>query len=355
METSKIHRLMKIRPLFNRYQKFLVAFANTGFGRNYIDLGQHPKSLRVVGVYPDSIHYEVEKGLYQAVFHSRSPYLMKFRLALEGMAIVESELGSIRSFLEKPEFVVPHFQDLISPRSYLPLLMRRTQTFNPDADTETTSVDGSLMASWADGVESWASLRVGSGGNDTAQDSTGSANIARVKADNDGANWRDLMRAIFKFDTSSLSDKATVDSGTFSIYFTSADGGDFGDALTLTQGYSASDTALNFSNDWGTNAGYTTKFADTNINITSLTTSAYNDWALNSGGLGEIDLTGIAGYSLKYEADRVNSTLTWSSLAVDQSAGYYAENGSNEPKLVVNYTLPPGGNPMNFGGGVAVA
>jgi hypothetical protein len=67
-----------IRPLFDKYQKYLLAFANTKYGRMYLGLNKKGKinnNYKIVKVAPDGIHWQVDKKTCQAVFFPRSQFL----------------------------------------------------------------------------------------------------------------------------------------------------------------------------------------------------------------------------------------------------------------------------------------
>jgi hypothetical protein len=205
-----------------------------------------------------------------------------------------------------------------------------TQTFNPDADPETSSVDGVVARSSVD--QTYSALRTGAGNNhdDTT---TGSLNMAVIEASTTTNQFKSIWRGIFVFDTSGLGNIGSITSATFKVYVEGkADqlGGSHEVALVDTT--PASDTDL-VDADYG-QVG-TTKQA-TNLTVSSITTSAYNTWTLDATGRASINPTGKTKFALRIERDRANSEPPWGSLELTRIFGQYA-GGANPPELSVTY------------------
>ena len=102
-----------MKKLFTKYQKYLLAFANTKYGRGYLSLEKWvgiKDDLPIVKVTPDSIHQIVgwkdrKTPIIRAVFIPKSQYLKKFLLSLQALELCSDVLGKVRN----PEFVIPHF------------------------------------------------------------------------------------------------------------------------------------------------------------------------------------------------------------------------------------------------------
>ena len=278
---------MQIRPLFHRYQRFLLAFANTSFGRDYLSLYKWAKiknNYPIIGVSPDGIQFwtrEYNKNglpICQAVFFSKSPYLKKFRLALEGLAIIEESKLKLQNFLHnRPEFVIPHFQGLHDV-AWLPLLMRDSGDFYPDADPESTSVDGVTQAAPASGL-SWSAL-VSNTTDRGAYDTTVSGYGSRASSHPTGGYHR-MTRGAWLFDISSLSGAESIDSGTLGLYVTAKanTGGNLSNCIyNFTPASNTSLTATDYSQ-----CGTTTQA--NSIATNSLSTSAYNAFTLDADGI----------------------------------------------------------------------
>jgi len=338
---------MQIRPLFNRYQRFLLAFANTSFGRDYLSLYKWAKiknNYPIIGVSPDGIQFwtrEYNKNglpICQAVFFSKSPYLKKFRLALEGLAIIEESKLKLQNFLHnRPEFVIPHFQGLHDV-AWLPLLMRDSAPFNSDADPESTSVDGITQAAPASGL-SWSAL-VSNTTDRGAYDTTVSDHGSRASSHPTGGYHR-MTRGAWLFDISSLAGVDSIDSATLGFYILTkvTSGGNLNNNLyNFTPASNTSLTATDYSQ-----VG-TTAYAN-NIATGGFNTSAFNNFTFVSAGITHLNaqkasVAKICGRSVN------DAGVSDPGFATDKACTYslnYADNGTNIPVLTIGYT--PGGPP----------
>ncbi|MCP4610647.1 MAG: hypothetical protein GY845_18205, partial [Planctomycetes bacterium] len=233
------------------------------------------------------------------------------------------------------EFItVDNFHKQLSERGP-PVIIGDTLTFYPDADTETSSVDGYV---WRTSAGTWSSLvnGVGNGCSDTAL--TPSIQIAG----NATTSWfNGLYRSIFTFDTSSLPNDCTINSATLSIY-----GRSKGDDASIDPHFNIySCTPTNIASLMGTDFNLanwgSTALCDTSIDYSSWNLSGYNDFALNASGLALISKTGTSKFGAREASyDAPNSSPA--DMGGTQSAwmGWHpAEAGSGyEPKLVVIYT-----------------
>lgn len=212
-------------------------------------------------------------------------------------------------------------------------------TFYPDANAESTSVDGSAVRSVGVGSgANWATFRAAAG--TTFQDNAATGLDAFTIADTGTDNWRFLGRGFFLFDTSALPDADTVTAATFSIFGSTVNGGkvdNFDLTLAMVDSTPASNTALAAS-DYG-NIG-STRQADSDIDITSWSDSAYNDWTLNATGRASISKTGVTKFGVRFGEDLDNTAPTWSSGVAAGVDWYLADQAdtTNDPKLVVTHS-----------------
>jgi hypothetical protein len=342
---------MKVRPLFDKYQRYLLSFANTKIGRQYLGLYKWFKinhNLPILKITPDSTHFylgkENGKHYCQAVFHSKSQYLKKFQLALEGLEIANNFIGRIY----QPDLVIPHFQGLTYV-NWLPKLMRSTLTQNPDAHPETTTADDGPAYDAADGV-SWATIH-DSDGNYIYKDSV-SGYCWGLDSDNTSDEWDTMIRAIFGFDTSSIGGGKAISAATLSFY-----GSAKLDDLSCTPNlnvYTANPATDNniIAGDYDT--GGAVAQCDTAITYAGWSTSGYNDFILNATGKSYIDKSGVTNFMTRNASyDAADSPPSWSSDNTSGLSAYFADNGSNKPKLVVIYTVS--GGAVFFHGGLATA
>lgn len=207
-----------------------------------------------------------------------------------------------------------------------------TSTFNPDAHTESTSVDGRAAQNIC-GC-SWASLRGGTGNLSNDIESVGL--LFRLTTAVTTDEWGNMTRSIFLFDTSTGIGSDTIDSATMSVYVTSKiDQLSISPDINVYSSAPASNTAV-VNGDYDSLG--TTDYA-TAIAWASITTSAFNDFTLNATGIAAIDTAGITKFGVRnknYDAD--NNDPTWGSDLEDNININYAENGSNIPKLVVEHS-----------------
>jgi hypothetical protein len=204
-------------------------------------------------------------------------------------------------------------------------------TLNPDADPETTTVDG--VTSRSAGSESWSALRNGAG--DGSSDN-GVTMRAGWQADSTLNQWNVQHRDILLFDTSFIPDTWTVTSATLNLYATllELDGSNDGALLHVVTSAPASNTAL-VNADYG---AFGDIKLDDGLAMSSVTT-AYNTFTLNATGVAAISLDGITKLGVRTENDIDNSAPVWVSGAANRITFSTAdETGtSQDPQLVVTY------------------
>lgn len=209
-----------------------------------------------------------------------------------------------------------------------------TTTVYPDADPETTSVDG---ISGVDLTSSTlATLRNHNGNH--FNDSSASRTFYTLQAINTSNLYRRMDRGIFTFDTSFMISGRVITAGTFSFRCTSKKNTfpstdmnykihgantSFGTALTNTSYLAARlhGTASPISDDLPLHS--------------VISTSVFNDFVLNAQGRDSIDKDGITNIILKSSAEIF---VTWGFNAIASLTILFSENGvSTSPKLVIEY------------------
>jgi len=212
-----------------------------------------------------------------------------------------------------------------------------TSTFYPDADPESTSVDGSVQNS---GKANWAAAHDAATG-DTA---TPSATVQTVGSIGP-ASASGCFRNFLLFDTSSIPDADSVVSATLSVYNQATnnidnDGDDFIAVITTTPA-SNTDLVVGDFDKVGTTEQHD---AGQRKDLTGLGTG-FLDWVLNATGRGNISKTGVSKFGLREGHDILDTgpivgtgTSGIDIRLADQSGT------SNDPKLVVVHgfvTLAP--------------
>jgi hypothetical protein len=235
-------------------------------------------------------------------------------------------------------------------KSEYPVTISDSATFYPDADPETTSVDG-----WAEHDQddtAFATIRNGAGV--LAVDT--SAEVIPVYIGS-GTNvlWYAIRRGLYLFDTSSLPDSATISAATLSIRgynkydnFIPAIGGTY----NIYSSAPASNVAI-VAGDYdslGTNA-----YCDTVVTWANWSTTNYNNWAFNAAGIAAINKTGVSKFGLREASyDVANSEPAWSKNHGAGIFSYMSEKGTGyKPKLVVTYTTGP--TPITVSDSLALA
>jgi hypothetical protein len=214
-------------------------------------------------------------------------------------------------------------------------------TFYPDPDAESTSVDGVIVAGsgmgHATAQDAWNIVTAATTG--TASPSGGSYDLSSsvnyfVRGDSYNAS---LGRVFLLFDTSSLSSSASISSATLSIYVTAKINGDNSgfDSVNVVTTTPASNTDL-VSTDYD---DITSTLQASAVDLSAISTSAYNNFALNATGLGNIAKTGVTKFGLRTGEDiaddrPVTDTENTVTISAAETSGT-----SQDPKLEVTYTV----------------
>lgn len=215
-----------------------------------------------------------------------------------------------------------------------------TSTFYPAAG-ENSPVDGFMFAGNSSPGVSWSTLYTSAGGNNNGASATAADDrMSEIRAWTGTDNWRRIGRSVYGFDTSSIGSD-TVSSATFSLYGSASSDG-FGSQSVVVDRMIPSDTSTVTTSDYAVANWDVTKQSDTEIAVTSWNASGYNDFALNSTGIGNINGSGYSWYGLRQDMDFDNNP-SWSSAAHTYVEGNFAdETGTaNDPKLVVEHAPAP--------------
>ncbi len=269
-----------------------------------------------------------------------------------------NQVGDYR--LRLGQFQINDDEEVIKPEDFdqlallpggYPVIISDSATFYPDADVETSSVDGRALRN-SGSSETWATVH-DSGG--TAASDSGVQDIYDVLQSSTTTNtWiRIDGRNPILFNTASLDDAAVISAAVLSIF-----GANKVNTATWTHTSNiytcntASNTAVaagdyNVAN-WGSVA-----LCATAIAVGSWSIVGYNDFAFNAAGIAAISKTGVTKVGLRNaDHDAANSAPTWENNKYSYVNGWTAEKGEGyKPKLVVTYTIP-GGQPTikRFGG-----
>lgn len=222
--------------------------------------------------------------------------------------------------------------------SRFPVLLAVVSDFFPDPDPESTSVDG--MAGRRAQDEAFGTIRSGAG---TAADSAPIIMALWIEASTTSNQYRDILRNIVLFDTSSIPDGDTIDSATLGAVGDEKEAGLGSLNWTLDTSSPASNTDIvtadyNIANWGGVRQA-------TDITYANWTVGSYNNFTLNATGLGNISKTGISKFGFRIANDFDNSAPTWSSAAISRLTSRSADQTgtANDPKLSVTHTAAVAG------------
>jgi len=236
------------------------------------------------------------------------------------------------------EFVLTkHIGKQFFQNAILPVFTDATTTFYPDADPETTSVDGYAEAQGTDLAWSTIVAQAGSSGNDYQTQLL----LDRDCGGNPGV-WNDLSRLIFLFNTSSLGATVNISSASLSLYGNGkGNGSGGGQNLNIVSSNPSSNTAL-VAADYNLAKFGSTRFLASDYLYASWANS-YNSLTLNSSGISNINKTGISKFGARDANDIDNSNPGCTAYAaMSYLAAYSAEDPgtTRDPKLTVTYTVP---------------
>lgn len=223
-----------------------------------------------------------------------------------------------------------------------PVFIWDTLTVNPDADPETTSVDG--RAYYDDNASlSWAAVHdePGTGARAGASDSATIANATCDKA-NIPASFR-VMRGFTLYDTSPLGPSADITDVVESLYGQSKQDNQ-SDSIGIVQSAPASNMAIVATDYDGFTVHQDT--ATAMMTIAAFITTGYNDFTFDATGRGWVNKTGITktGVRLLLDYGETTAHANPPGTAVNSVQFYCAEQGAGfKPKLVVEYTVPASG------------
>ena len=218
----------------------------------------------------------------------------------------------------------------------------------PDANPESTSVDGSIDIS---SQATFADARNATTGGSFSD----SATTIYIGVGRGGGGGYSLNRAILLFDTSTLGSGITVTGATLSLWIDSTndsvnDGNDYASIVASNPASNTGLSTADFDAFTGTDdanpltSGVAMKEmhdSGERKDFTGMATGAYLDWTLNSTGIAAINKTGITKFGVACGNDVTNTNYT-GGLSTDNGMTFQsAENASrtaHAPKLTITYT-----------------
>ena len=219
-----------------------------------------------------------------------------------------------------------------------------TSTFYPDANPESTSVDGDLSV-----IQStWNAAHDATSG--TADDS---GNDILSRSAKTGSGTHNIWRAVLLFDTTTLPDTDNIDSATLDLFVfevkneAGADGYSY---QAVVSSNPASNVAL-ASGDYdavGDAVDNPTK-GSADIANNTFSTGVYNSISLNATGLSWISTTGVTKLGVRDGHDIEDNVGGLTGNGIESHIWFYAADQTgtaNDPKLVVEHAA--GGSPTVY-------
>lgn len=322
------------KSLFRKYSRLITSLTKHQAFRDFVMDGTMPLSQEKLGLFlPNGYHLQpiqIGKNKWQGkmVVTTRAVYFPKLYFSLLKLDLM-LERWSL-SFEDQQTVLLMD----IGLKRYsfeYPRIFLAQSTFNPDANPETTSVDGE--ATEGTDNQTWATKHDAADGT-TANDSSTSFNI--YLATGTASGWLNLRRTFTLFDSSSLPDNATIDTTTkVRLYVSSKDTDVALTGMRIVTTTPASNTAI-VAADYD-QLGTIAQAPD--LATASVTAGAYNDFDLNATGDSNVSLTGITKFGCRFVADADNSEPTRPGNGIDGSFICDSAEGTNKPQLVVDYTV----------------
>jgi len=207
-----------------------------------------------------------------------------------------------------------------------------TLTVFPDAGSGATTVDGNIQRSGVD--EAFGTIRGGAG---TTANTTLASPMTKVTSSATSNQYTEIRRCIFTFDTSALTSSATISAAVLSLKGV--------DAYTTFS--TSPEIDIVASTPAANNTLATGDYAQlgatpfSSITLAGYSTSAYNDFTLDAGGIANISKTSISKFGCRVNWDTDNSAPTWgnSQEGAFQFASADTAGTTSDPKLVITYTI----------------
>lgn len=306
---------------FDLHQAVLLRMANTKYGRDLLCIPQEYPTI--VQVRKDSVKSLLETNGIHTTF------LSDFRADSKWANVVRSRFSQFQSYSRY--FLNDDNGVRLSPMVRLARsVVAATSTFYPDANVETTTVDGYVRKNDSN---DWATTRGAADGTAAVDDGTNSL----CWVGGNGSVY-DLIRWFNLFNTGpTIGDSDTISSATYSMYIT-------GVTETLASGSVNVFTCTPASNTAIVTADYdqVASVAQATARIISgLSTSAYNDWTLNATGLSSISKTGVTKFALRnsYDYNNTDPGISGGYSRID-GIGADTSGTTQDPKLVVVHASP---------------
>lgn len=307
------------------HRGILTWLANTELGRDYLGLPHEDIALLLPHGYITK-----QDSVYRAVISSR-PYIAEKLYPALGMYHTLASL--YQDMDEAKEFLLGMLGLRTSPNPFSFSKLRfYTNSVSPDANPETTTVDGTVLRTAGGAGEDFTTIIAGAG--TTASDSDASSISPYIAATATVDKFGQVNRNIYLFDTSFLTNGSFIRSASMIIEGSSKDNQLSGSPeIYCVSANPASNTAL-VAADYGT---FGTTIYD-NIAYASWDGAGPNTFDLSAAGILTINKEGISKFGTRISWDNDGAFGgTWSISGAVRFDGKYAETAGDEPLLSITY------------------
>lgn len=334
LEDKRIVRLNE-NLFFLLHRRMILWIMNTGEGRDFFGIERSFPKIHEVGTnfFRNNRLMPAGRGMLKRVSSSvfypgcKFPDVIRYRweawLDLVAEYHVYLGLGRLSREYAPPAAVM---------NGKVMAMLCSTETFYPDKDPETTTVDGYIRYQAAG---TWAAAQGALAGLD-AGPSTSVFEIAQIKS---GAapNWIEFVRAAFLFDTSSIPDDDSVDTARLSLFGGAVGTDQFLQNIRVVTSSPASNTDL-VADDYD-QFGSASLANEIDI-FNGFFNGAYNHFDFNAAGKAVISKTAITKLGTRCSGDADNVEPTYTPNWVSMARCYFRDQGepAKDPKLAVTHS-----------------
>lgn len=318
---------------FIKHQGKLLFLANIKIGRKILAIDGDKSSVgdhKIVAILPNCIVWKASETTLQTEFRTHAKFSKRVFHAFY------------------PLWWCFHQWDMFVANIFAPQfnLGFDTLTAFPDADPETTTVDGHVRQDGSAGP-SWAGMRNGAG-ND--HNDAGTTFTVMIQGDSSAHTWDDFRRGVALFDTSSIPDGNNITAAVLS-FAASTVSNPFTDSMTICSSNPASNNDL-VNTDYANARFGTTSFGEKTWATITADSTTYNDITLNASGIANISKTGVSKFGFRSKAEFGNAEpMSGGAGGVTARVNVIAAETSGtsaDPKLVVTHELPPASSGFMF-------
>lgn len=315
---SEIGRITRVNEdkWFEMMRPQLLALVNTDYGKDLLCIDKSYKNIFKIGANHVFFNPRERDGIFEKDW--------EFATSSNWGNLVRSRWEEILGALmwqEANKYILPSVRQVVLVNNafggpYYP---------NLDTDGGKTSCDGQTF----EGTDAaWATLRGAAG--DSADDSSQAVELGLYSSATTNV-WDSLSRNPILFDTSAIPDADTISAATVGVRF-NAKADVFSQSISIVVCAPASNIDL-VAGDYAT---FTmTQQNTTDITITALSTTLYNDFGLSATGIASISKTGVTKFGVVLSGDRTNTEPTWSISTAATANMLCAEiaGGTDKPRL----------------------